>query len=267
MPSALNGLSLMLRERGIDPHKQWPNLKSIMTSAESWPVEWVHAMEDFWGCRIFEEYGASQTYATFGMSNCERGAVIGNQRGALHLYSWSFLYEVLHPETLEPVKAGEEGDLVITLLDKEASPLLRFRTRDRVRWFPHTECPCGRPLDFLESGTIGRWDDMLKVKGQNVFPPVVDRVLFAYPFIDEYQARVYIDERGRDNVELRYAVKDQPPDKAEFERELVARLKKETSVTMRVSEVAPRDVPHFITPDKKARRWTDERHAGLAGWR
>lgn len=265
MPSALNGLTLLAQKRGIEPRQAWPNLRSILTSAESWPVEWVHRMEDVWGTRIFEEYGSTQTMGTFGMTNCERGAVVNGERGALHFFSWSFLYEVVDPETLEPVAPGEEGELVLTHLDKEASPLFRFRTRDRMRWFPHTECACGRELDFVESGTIGRWDDMLKVKGQNIWPPSVDALVLAYPFIDEYQARIYIDQKGRDQVDLRYALKTglQAPDG--FEDELVHRLKEETLLTMAVRRVTGDEVPHFETPDKKARRWTDDRHAGLAG--
>lgn len=263
MPSALNGLSQRVRERGIDPRKQWPNIRSLMVAAESFPVEWVHAMEEFWGSRIYEEYGATQTHGGIGMTNCERGAVIGDQRGALHFFSWTLLFEVINPETLEHVGPGEEGDLVVTHLDKEASPLIRFQTRDRVRWFPSSECSCGRNLDFVESGTIGRWDDMMKVKGQNLFPPQVDRVLFSFSSIDEYQGRLFIDELGRDNVEIRYSLRERPRDIEEFERRLVAALQEETHLTMRVKEAAASDLPHFITPDQKARRWTDERQDGL----
>jgi phenylacetate-CoA ligase len=264
MPSALNGVSLRLEERGIDPKKQWPGLKAIMCSAESWPVEWVHRMEELWGARIYEEYGSTQTHGTYGMTCCERGAVVDGHRGRLHFFEWSFLYEVVDPETLEPVGPGEEGELIVTHLDKEASPLLRFRTRDRMRWFPYHDCPCGRQLDAAECGTIGRWDDMLKVKGQNIWPPSVDELVLAYAWVDEYQARIFIDERGRDQIDLRYALKQRPPDQQGFESELVGRLKEMTNLTMKVREVPRSDVPHYSTSDQKPRRWIDERHAGLA---
>lgn len=263
MPSALNGLTVLAQKRGIEPRRAWPKLKAIMTSAESWPVEWVRRMEEFWGARVYEEYGSTQTMGTYGMTNCELGAVAGDHRGALHFFNWSFLYEVLDPNTLEPVKPGEEGELVVTHLDKEASPLLRFRTRDRVRWFPHTECGCGRELDFAQSGTIGRWDDMLKVKGQNIWPPTIDSIVLSYPFVDEYQATIFIDDHGRDQVDLRYAAKPGHTVPDGFEKQLAERLKQETLLTMLVRSVAPSEVPHFETPDKKARRWSDDRHAGL----
>ncbi len=267
MPSALNGIAMRLEDRGIDPRKQWPNLKAIMTSAESWPIEWVHRMEDFWGCRVYEEYGSTQTHGTYGMSCCELGAVVDGKRGRNHFFEWSFIYEVVNPDTLEPVAEGEEGELIVTHLDKEASPLLRFRTRDRMRWFPHDACTCGLHLQSAEAGTIGRWDDMLKVKGQNIWPPTVDEMVLAYPFVDEYQARIFIDEHGRDQIELRYGLKKQPPDQAAFEKELGDRLKAETNLHMKVREVPPSDLPHYSTSDQKPRRWKDERHVGLAAGR
>ena len=104
---------------------------------------------------------------------------------------------------------------------------------------------------------------MLKVKGQNLFPPQVDRVLFSYTEIDEYQGRLFIYENGRDSVEVRYSFALRPSDTAAFERHLVNALKEETHLTMRVREVPAEGLPHFTTPDVKARRWSDERQEGL----
>ncbi len=269
MPSALNGLSLLCEQKGIDPRRAWPNLKAIMTSAEPWPVGWVERMEACWGTRVYEEYGSTQTMGTYGMTNCEKGAVTGGQRGSLHFFEWSFLYEVVNPDTGEDVRPGEEGELLVTHLDKEASPLVRFSTRDRMRWFPHTECACGRTLDFVESGTIGRWDDMLKIKGMNVWPHEVDQLVLAHLELDEYQARIFIGDKARDEVELRYALKPQAAvapgfDRAAFEGTVVGEIKAAIGITVRAREVASEELPHFITPDKKSRRWTDERQAGLA---
>ncbi len=269
MPSALNGLALLCEQKGVDPKQAWPNLKMIMTSAEPWPVEWVQRMEEFWGARVYEEYGSTQTMSTFGMTNCEKGAVTDGQRGSLHFFEWSFLYEVVNPETGEDVKPGEEGELLVTHLDKEASPLVRFSTGDRMRWFPHTACACGRSLSFAESGTIGRLDDMLKVKGMNIWPHEVDQLVLAHPEVDEYQARIFIGEKARDDVELRYALKPQVAAAPGFDREafrlvLVGQIKEAIGITVRPFEVTPDELPHFTTPDKKSRRWTDERQAGLA---
>jgi phenylacetate-CoA ligase len=264
MPSGLNGLSVLLEERGIDPRQQWPDLKVIQTSAESWPVEWVERMEDFWGARIFEVYGSTQTNGTYGMSNCELGAVVDGRRGAMHLYEWATLFEVVNPDTMEPVEPGGRGELVLTHLDKEASPLLRFRTRDAMRWFPYSECTCGRHVNLIESGTVGRLDDMLKVKGQNLWPPTAEVLVFSHECIDEFQARIVIDAKGRDQIELRFCTKPDAHVPDDLENVLVAELKEATDLTMLVRRVATEDVPHFDEPDKKPRRWIDDRHAGLA---
>ena len=200
MPSALNGLTQLIEQQGTTPRDMFPQLRSMVMSGEAWPVDFIERMEEAWGAPIFEGYGASQTYGCFIMSNCELGAVHDGQRGALHWYEWAAVLEVLDPDTLEPVGPGETGELVVTHFEKEASPLIRFRTRDKVTYHPWTDCSCGRQLDFLQAGTIGRWDDMVKVKGENVFPPEVDEIVFARPEIGEYQARVFIGGKGRDEA-------------------------------------------------------------------
>ncbi len=267
MPSALNGLAQLCEEQGRPARERFPTLRSIMISGEGWPVGFIERMEEAWGAPIHEGYGASQTYGGFVMSNCERGAVSDGQRNGLHFYEWAILLEVLDPETLEPVGPGEVGELVITHLEKEASPLVRFRTRDRVRYLPWTECPCGRRLDMVESGTIGRWDDMLKIKGQNVFPTEVDEIVFARPVIGEYQARVAIGASGRDIAEMRVGVVgdavDAPAVTAALDG-LRRELKAATNVSFDLVAVPLMELPQYTTPDAKPRRWTDERQADLA---
>lgn len=183
----------------------------------------------------------------------------------MHFYEWAILLEVLDPDTLEPVAPGEVGELVITHLEKEASPLVRFRTRDRVRHLPWTECPCGRQLDMVESGTIGRWDDMLKIKGQNVFPTEVDEIVFARAAIGEYQTRVFIGDSGRDVVEMRVGLIDGPDDPgvATTLDGLRRELKDATNVSFDLKPVPLGDLPQYTTPDAKPRRWSDERQADL----
>ncbi len=266
MPSALNGLAQLCEEQGRPARERFPGLRSIMISGEGWPVDFIERMEEAWGARIHEGYGASQTYGGFVMSNCEHGAVTDGRRNGMHFYEWAILLEVLDPETLEPVGPGEVGELVITHLEKEASPLVRFRTRDRVRHMPWTECPCGRQLEMVESGTIGRWDDMVKIKGQNVFPTEVDEIVFARPEIGEYQARVFIGDSGRDVAEMRIGIRDgrlDDPDAATVLDGLRRELKDATNVSFDLRPVPVSDLPQYTTPDAKPRRWTDERQADL----
>ncbi len=265
MPSALNGMATLCLKEGIDPRKAYSGLRFIIHSAESWPVEWIRRMEEFWGAELMEVYGSTQTNAAFGAACCEHGSVIGNERGNLHLFEWTTLYEVVDPETSEPVHEGEPGELIITHLDKQASPIMRFRTGDRGTFFKHTRCPCGRQLNILEAGTIGRVDEMLKVKGQNIWPPDIDALLFSHPEIDEYQVRTHIGEKGRDEIELTFSVKEGFESRQDdMQRELTRELKAATDITFRIQSASADALPHFDTPDKKPRRWTDERHAGLA---
>ena len=120
-----------------------------------------------------------------------RGAhqhVEGQAGFGLHLAAHGFVQGLT-----EPVQPGEEGELVITTLDKVASPVVRFRTADKVRFFTHDYCDCGRPFNLIECGTIARFDDMVKVKGLNIWPQTLDELLFSYPEIEEYNAKVIVE--------------------------------------------------------------------------
>jgi phenylacetate-CoA ligase len=264
MPSALNGLTSLCESEGTAPRERYPRLRAIVMSGEAWPVGFVERMEEAWGAPIYEGYGASQTYGAFIMSNCERGAVTDGKRGLLHFYEWAALLEVLDPDTLEPVAPGQPGELVVTLLEKEASPLVRFRTRDKVVLMAHEDCPCGRDLRAIEAGTVSRWDDMVKIKGENVFPHEVDEIIFARPEIAEYQAHVTIGDAGRDVAEIRlgFAASATPSD--DLLERLRAELKARTNLSFELRTVPLKDLPQWTTPDVKPRRWIDERQARLA---
>src|SRR5690606_9431356 len=147
----LNGMATLCRELGIVPEKAFPDLSFIMVSGESWPVEWVLRMQELWQAKITEVYGSTQLNAAYGAACCAAGAVVDGERGSNHLFEWTTLYEVIDPQTGEHVAPGEPGELVITHLDKQASPIMRFRSGDRVTYYPYTRCRCGRQLDVLEA--------------------------------------------------------------------------------------------------------------------
>ncbi|KBZ60993.1 AMP-binding protein [Mycobacterium marseillense] len=265
-PSGLNGLTALCTQLGIVPRQAFPSLRFVMVSAESWPVEWVLRTQEIWNTKITEVYGSTQLNAAYGAACCEGGAVVDGRRGCQHLFEWTSLYEVINPETTEPVGPGETGELVITHLDKQASPLIRFRSGDRVTYYPHSRCRCGRQLSVIEAGSIGRVDDMLKVKGATIWPSEVDAIVFAHPEIGEYQARVYIGEKGRDEIELRYSTRVPTAEVAvdQLNTALRGELKDRTSVSFKIAHVDESELPNFAHPDKKARRWTDGRHGDLA---
>src|SRR5439155_22912119 len=129
-----------------------------------------------------------------------------------------------------------------------------------------TDCPCGRQLDFLEAGTVSRWDDMVKIKGENVFPNEVDEIVFARPEIGEYQARVFIGAKGRDEAEMRIGLAEDVADADAVLARLRDELKRRTNVSFDLRRVPLDELPRLTTPDVKPRRWTDARQEPLKGW-
>lgn len=256
-------LTLLTKELGFDPKRDFPNLKGIAIGGEHYPVSLACELEEFWDTRIHEFYGSTQGGTIFAFT-CEYGVVREGERGSMHLLDPYYYTEVINPDTLRPVGPGEEGEAVVTVLYREASPVVRFRTRDKVRYFPHSHCPCRRPYSIWEAGNVSRYDDMMKIKGTNVWPAMVDGVLFSYPEVDEYAGRVWIDERGKERVLIRLAMKPSKTlsgeDKGKLLQELARELAKRTGVSMELAEVRRDELPVY---EFKARRWNDERKKGL----
>ncbi len=199
-PAYLTQLQAVLERRGAAPREALPNLKALFIAGESYTLEWAARSLDFWDANISEWYGSMQGGLNQCIS-CEYGIVSDGGRGQLHSMEHRILCEVLDPETNEQVAPGEEGEMVITSLYKEGFPVIRFRTGDRVRYLGVT-CPCGRPFAAIEAGTIARYDDMMKIRGQNVWPEAVDRIVFAAGDIEEYAGVVSTDLDGRETVQM-----------------------------------------------------------------
>lgn len=120
----------------------------------------------------------------------------------IHYWADFYILEILHPESLEPVPPGEVGEMVITTLRKEASPLIRYRTRDLTRLIPEP-CPCGNPLPRHDH-LLGRSDDMFIFRAVNIYPGQIDHVLSKIPGVgSEYQVYLYHREDGRDVMVIR----------------------------------------------------------------
>jgi phenylacetate-CoA ligase len=109
--------------------------------------------------------------------------------GGLHLLEGAYLAEVLDPNTGRAVAAGQVGELVLTNLGRRGSPLLRYRTGDLVRPDPRP-CPCGRTFLRLDGGILGRTDDMIHLRGNNVYPSAIEDVIRRFPGVAEYRIEV-----------------------------------------------------------------------------
>jgi phenylacetate-CoA ligase len=260
-PSYLSHLAALCSERGLDPLKELQQLKAVFIAGENYTKEWVTETESFWGCRVAEWYGLMQAGTNVAVS-CERGLLPDGERGCLHLMEHRVLCEVLQPGSDEEVEPGEDGELVVTSLFREAFPVVRFRSNDRVRR-SEVDCPCGRPFASIEAGTVARYDDMMKIRGTNVWPESVDRVVLGDARTAEYRGEVFIDDGGREMVRVTVEVADAADAVPERADALVASLqrgvKEVTGINMSVEVVPPRTLERF---EFKVRRWTDHRQEG-----
>lgn len=203
------------------------------------------AIENSWpGAHVFDHHGMTET----GPVTYECPA----RPGRLHVMDRAFLAEVIDPATTAP---AEEGELVLTTLLRHGSPLLRYRTGDRVRLAAHflrgERCECGRFDTALEGGILGRTDDMVIVRGVNIFPSAVEQVVRQFPDIVEYQ--VLVSKRGP-LAEMH--LKIEPTRETRSIADLVVRLEKALhsafSLRIPVTAVAPGALPRT---ELKARRW------------
>jgi phenylacetate-CoA ligase len=258
----LHRLTDALLRRGLEPKRAFPNMRTLFIAAEGYPIEWAQRVGDLWGCRLQEGYGSTQC-AGFGASTFDDGVIgPGGARGLMHLFEWETLFEVLDPVTLQPVKSGETGELVVTNLGIEGSPVVRFRTGDSVRFIASRDTRSGRSVHAIECGTIGRFDDMMKIRGNNVWPSAVDAAVFAHREIAEYVGEVFTDTEGKTECEVRVALTEQAaamPDCAWLLGAVQSAIKERTNVMMKVVVVPRSDLPEFTY---KARRWKDQRQQG-----
>ncbi len=156
-----------MMEMGVNPNGL--SLRVGLFGAEPWSEAMRHEINEKLGIRATDNYGLSEVMGPGVAGECE-------ECNGLHIAEDHFLLEVIDPDTMEPVEPGEVGELVITTLTKEAFPMIRYRTRDLTRLIQET-CPCGRTFTRMQR-IMGRTDDMLIIKGVNVFPIQIEKVLF-----------------------------------------------------------------------------------------
>lgn len=256
----LHTLTDAFRRRNLRPRDVLPKMAGLFIAGEGYPTDWAKGIREAWGCALHEGYGSTQG-AGFIASTCEKGVASDGQPSLLHVLEWENFVEIVDPATGRHAAPGEEGEIILTNLSIMGSPVIRFATGDKARYMPHTACTCGRPWNCIEAGNIARYDDMLKIRGNNVWPVTVDTVMFAHPEVAEYAGRVYVDEKGRTEVVVRYALKTEAGDAADLTAKLQSQIKDATNVMMAVTLVPRADLPTFTY---KARRWTDERKAGYS---
>ena len=171
--------------------------------------------------------------------------------GSLHVLESAYLPEVIDPQSGQPVPAGETGELVLTTLDRIGSPLLRYRTGDLVKPRRRSVCACGRHELALDGGILGRSDDMVVVRGVNVYPSLVEEIVRAYPEVAEY--RVQLDCRSAmPELSLEVETAANSPGLASLPRRLEQSFQTALNLRVPVVLVPPGSLPRF---EMKAQRW------------
>lgn len=171
IPSYAIRLAEVFEEEGIDPAKD-TKLTTLLIGAEPHTDEQRKKIEKMLGVKAYNSFGMTEMNGPGVAFECK-------EQNGMHFWEDCYLVEIVDPETLEPVPEGEIGELVLTTLDREMMPLIRYRTRDLTRIIPG-KCPCGRThirIDRIK----GRTDDMFIIKGVNVFPMQIEKTLMQYP--------------------------------------------------------------------------------------
>ena len=215
-PSYALKMADVMADMGINPNGL--ALRYGLFGAEPWSESMRSEINERLGIRATDNYGLSEIMGPGVAGECP-------ECNGLHINEDHFLVEVLDPETLEPVKPGDIGELVITTLTKEAFPVIRYRTRDLTRILPEP-CPCGRTFARMER-IQGRTDDMLIIKGVNVFPTQIESVLFDVKGTEPHYRLVVDRENNQDILTIMVEVVESIFfDEMKKQRQLVDTIKK-----------------------------------------
>ena len=233
-----------IEQRGI---KDKIKLKKGVIGSERWGEKMRQRISTELGIELYDIYGLTEIYGPGIGINCKYDT-------GMHIWD-DFLYlEIIDPATGKNVPDGEWGEIVLTTLVKEGAPLIRYRTHDISRILPG-ECPCGSPYPRIDV-IAGRSDDMMKIKGVNVFPKQIEEVLAEFPELSsEYQIHIsHLD--GRDTMRI-YVETNGSVDFADMAKRVAERVKSKIGFTPLVKVVEIGVLPRS---EKKSKRVFDERY-------
>ena len=249
-PSYSLYLAEVAQEMGVDLRQT--RLRVGFFGAEPWSERMRAEIESKLPIKAIDIYGLSEIIGPGVATECME------QRG-LHIFEDHFLPEVVDPTTGEPLPYGEKGELVITTITKEALPLIRYRTRDITRLFPEP-CACGRTLVRMEK-VLGRSDDMLIIRGVNVFPSQIETVLLRMDGVEPHYQIVVDREHNLDNLEVWVEVSaslfsDEIRRLEALERKVAQELESTLGINAKVKLVEPKSIQRS---EGKSKRVIDRR--------
>lgn len=237
IPSYATRLYEVMQEMGIDPRRD-TDLHTLLIGAEPHSDEQRKRIEQMLGVKAYNSFGMSEMCGPGVAFECP-------EQNGLHIWEDYYIVEIVNPDTLEPAQIGEVGELVLTTLNREAMPLLRYRTRDLTKILPG-ECPCGRHhirLDRMK----GRSDDMIILKGVNIFPIQIEQVLMNFKELgSNYLITLYTTDVNDDmnvEVELNQLFTDDYSRLQSLTKEITRQLKDEILLTPHVKLVPKGSLP------------------------
>lgn len=249
-PSYLLHMGEVAEKMGVSIKKD-TLLRKAIVGAEPWSEQMRLRIKDWLGVDAYDVYGTSELSGPL-FCECE------HQQG-FHIWSDLIFPEILDPDTLEPLPPGKRGELVVTMLQKEGLPIIRYRTGD-ITALKNDPCPCGRTHPRLER-LSGRVDDMLIIRGINVFPSQIEHALLGIPEVGSH-FMIEVDRKGALDemlikVELaKEAFSDKISDLMHTRRHVEKVLKNALNVQVSVELTEPGSLPRF---EGKAKRVIDRR--------
>ena len=248
-PSYAAYLGERMKELGYGPNDI--PLKAGIFGAEAWSEEMRQSIQDTLGIKAYDIYGLTELSGPGVAFEC-------SAQNGMHINEDHFIAEVIDPDTGEPLPDGQQGELVFTAITKQAFPLLRYRTRD-ICVLSHEKCSCGR-THVKMSKPRGRTDDMLIIRGVNVFPSQIETVLLNLGYPANYQ--IIVDRvRNTDTLDVQVEMTpemftDNMGVIAERQKKLVDGLRAMLGLTAKVTLVAPKSI---VRSEGKAVRVIDKR--------
>lgn len=238
-------------EEGIDPKDL--GIKAIGFGAEMWTEEMREKIEEIFGAKAFNIYGLTELMGPGVGIECMA------QEG-LHIPEDIYYPEVINPKTLENLGENETGELVLTNLEREGMPVIRFRTKD-ITSITYEPCECGRTFARMTRIT-GRSDDMIKVKGVAIFPSQIEKALLKVGEVEPHYMIIVTRPDVLDEIEVKVEASerlffDGVKEMVDIQQQIGKSIENETGIRVKVTLVEPKSLPRF---EGKAKRVIDERN-------
>ncbi len=249
-PSYAMHVAERMVQEGDDPRTL--GIKIAALGAEPYTEEMRLKLQDLYGFKVFNSYGLSEMNGPGVAFECP-------YQDGMHTWEDAYLVEIIDPNTLLPVREGEVGELVMTTLRREAMPIIRYRTRDLTRILPG-DCPCGRK-HVRVARMVGRSDDMLIIRGVNVFPSQIEEVVMKNAWIGGNYV-IHLSKAGAlDEMTVRVEIAKNAFDGSietvrKFKAELQRQLREQVGFGVNVDVLEPGSLP---ASEGKAKRVIDER--------